>query len=355
MSDKLQGGVLAGSTSVSIPVILRKTTDNTENTGTVAAGVTAYYWRQGGTPTALTAASDLAAITSAFSAGGWKAADGTNAPGVYRLDVDNAAFATGADWVVITVKVASCYLFTQMFSLTTNVVQTGDTFARLGAPAGASTAADIAAVKTDTAAIKTKTDFLPSATAGATGGVFIAGTNAATTVTTSFTTTFTGNLTGSVGSVTGLTASNLDAAISSRMATFTLPTNFSSLAITGGGAVTAGTVSDKTGYALSGTQTFNNTGTWTGNIVGTLSTLTTYTGNTPQTGDVFATANAEPTSVPASNASLADKLAWMFALNRNKITQTATQMLLRNNADGATIGTSATSDDGTTAIRDKFT
>lgn len=48
--------------------------------------------------------------------------------------------------------------------------------------------------------------------------------------------------------------SNLDAAISSRMASFTLPTNFSSLAITGGGAVTAGTVSDKTGYAL--TQTF---------------------------------------------------------------------------------------------------
>jgi len=55
--------------------------------------------------------------------------------------------------------------------------------------------------------IKTKTDFLPSATAGAAGGVFIAGTNAATTVTTSFTTTFTGNLTGSVASVTGAVGS----------------------------------------------------------------------------------------------------------------------------------------------------
>lgn len=42
-----------------------------------------------------------------------------------------------------------------------------------------------------------------------------------------------------------------------------------------------------TAVALTGTQTFNNTGTWTGNIVGTLSTLTTYTGNTPQTGDSF--------------------------------------------------------------------
>jgi hypothetical protein len=47
------------------------------------------------------------------------------------------------------------------------------------------------------------------------------------------------------------------------------------------------TLTDKTGFSLSGTQTFNNTGTWTGNIVGTVSTLTTYTGNTPQTGDAY--------------------------------------------------------------------
>lgn len=60
----------------------------------------------------------------------------------------------------------------------------------------------------DVGAIKTKTDFLPSATAGAAGGVFIAGTNAATTVTTALTTTFTGNLTGNVGgNVSGSVAS----------------------------------------------------------------------------------------------------------------------------------------------------
>jgi hypothetical protein len=51
--------------------------------------------------------------------------------------------------------------------------------------------------------IKTKTDYLPSATAGAAGGVFIAGSNAATSVTTAFTANITGNLSGSVGSVTG--------------------------------------------------------------------------------------------------------------------------------------------------------
>jgi len=46
-----------------------------------------------------------------------------------------------------------------VFTLT-SVNQTGDAFARLGAPAGASLAADVAAVKTDTAAVKVQTDKL---------------------------------------------------------------------------------------------------------------------------------------------------------------------------------------------------
>lgn len=92
-------------------------------------------------------------------------------------------------------------------TLTGHTAQTGDTFARLGAPAGASVSADVAAVKADTAAVKVKTDFLPSATAGAAGGVFIAGTNAATSITTALTANITGNLSGSVGSVTGAVGS----------------------------------------------------------------------------------------------------------------------------------------------------
>lgn len=42
----------------------------------------------------------------------------------------------------------------------TTVPQTGDSFARLGAPAGASVSADVAAVKVDTAAVKVQTDKL---------------------------------------------------------------------------------------------------------------------------------------------------------------------------------------------------
>ncbi len=73
----------------------------------------------------------------------------------------------------------------------------------------ASGATGFTAIDTVVDAIKVKTDFLPSATAGAAGGVFIAGTNAATVVTTSFTTTFIGNITGDLsGSVGSLTANN---------------------------------------------------------------------------------------------------------------------------------------------------
>jgi hypothetical protein len=55
------------------------------------------------------------------------------------------------------------------------------------------------------AAIKAKTDFLPSATPGAAGGLFIAGTNADSTV--NITGNITGNLSGSVGSVAGAVGS----------------------------------------------------------------------------------------------------------------------------------------------------
>ncbi|HZH39648.1 MAG TPA: hypothetical protein VFD85_01485 [Gemmatimonadales bacterium] len=105
MSDRIAGGVKAGSTSVTINMPkLRAIADGTEITGKVAAGLTAYYWRVGvSTPVAPTAItlSDLAAITTAWTSGGVKEADATNMKGTYRLDVPNAAFATGADAVQI--------------------------------------------------------------------------------------------------------------------------------------------------------------------------------------------------------------------------------------------------------------
>lgn len=56
---------------------------------------------------------------------------------------------------------------------------------------------------------------------------------------------------GTVSDKTGYTVSTVSDKTGYSL-TQTFPTNFSSLAITGAGAVTAGTVGDKTGYALSG-------------------------------------------------------------------------------------------------------
>lgn len=70
--------------------------------------------------------------------------------------------------------------------------------------------------------------------------------------------------------------------------------------------------------------------------------------------DVWAYANVEPTSVPASNASVGAILGWLFALARNKITQTATEQTLRNSNDTATIARSAQGADQTTYTREQW-
>lgn len=63
---------------------------------------------------------------------------------------------------------------------------------------------------------------------------------------------------------------------------------------------------------------------------------------------------AESTGVPAANASLAAKIAWLATLSRNKITQTATTQTLRNDADGADIATAGVSDAAGTFTRDEW-
>lgn len=149
--------------------------------------------------------------------------------------------------------------------------------------------------KTDIDAIQVKTDFLPSATAGAAGGVFIAGTNAATSVTTALTANITGNVSGSVGSVTGAV-----------------------------GSVTGNVSGNVTGSV--------------GSVTGALNTLTVD-------------AVAESAAVPAANANLKDKINWLATLARNKRTTTTTTETVRNDADSGNIATAAVSDDGTTATR----
>lgn len=264
--------IIAGATSQTVNVFIA---DSSSTTGAGLTGLafntaslTAYYALPKAAAVAITLAT-LAAVTSAYSSGGFKEIDSTNMPGWYRFDVPDAAIASGR-FVSIHLKGAtnmaplpleieltawnnqdavrggltalpnanagatnglplavdnsgrvdvlkingtsqtardigasvllSAGTGTGQLDFTSGVVkanlaqilgtaltetagllaggfkkffnvvspsltclgidQTGDSYARLGAPAGASHAADVAAVKADTAAVKVQTDKL---------------------------------------------------------------------------------------------------------------------------------------------------------------------------------------------------
>lgn len=164
MSDKLlSNSFIADKTSVSIPFLLISSA-GADVTGKVAADLTAYYWRQGGTFTSISL-SNLAALNSAYSSGGVK--EGQN--GLYRLDLPDAAIASGADWVVVLVICSGAISSRTQYAIESagtveinNVVANG-TYGnsalntKLGTPAGASVSADIAAIPAAVWAAGTRT------------------------------------------------------------------------------------------------------------------------------------------------------------------------------------------------------
>ena len=188
---KLQ--ILKGTTSKRVGVFIQSTAVSTGAglTGLVfnSAGLTWYYWREDEGNAGATAVTLATATRGTFTSGGFIEKDATNMPGFYELGIPNAALATGANWVNMilkgatnmaplpleieltdfslqgqsaldlkdfaddgydpsTNKVTGVVLTDTVTTYTGNTVQTGDSFARLGAPAGASVSADIAAIKT---------------------------------------------------------------------------------------------------------------------------------------------------------------------------------------------------------------
>ena len=197
--------IKAGATSQTVDVFIQDSTSTTGagKTGLAynSAGLKAYY-RKGatGTATAITLATQT--VGGAYSSGGFVEIDATNMPGLYRLDVPNAAIdtagsvslmlsgATGMAPLPLELQVVAVDLedgvrlgltalpnaaagasggllisgsnsgtttlgaltITGAMSIngTVHVAQTGDSYARIGTPAGASLAADIASIKVDT-------------------------------------------------------------------------------------------------------------------------------------------------------------------------------------------------------------
>lgn len=129
------GAIKAGSTGVLLPVEIRLAADSTENDG-IAFGdvVSVGYWRVGTSTKANNAPSSGTLGTHpGATSWSWVEVDATYHPGVYQLAVPDAAFAAGAVGVVISVVVASSFVASFFVPLTTDNVQSGDTYAELPA------------------------------------------------------------------------------------------------------------------------------------------------------------------------------------------------------------------------------
>lgn len=139
--------------SQSVMLFAFDTTSGAAKTGD-AANMLFYVTKDFGTVTAIAANSAVPTEV-----------DSTNAKGWYKIALSQSE--TNADNLQFTGKSSTSNISvvgrpvdTFPASFTSSVAQTGDSFARLGAPAGASVSADVAAVKTDTAAVKVQTDKL---------------------------------------------------------------------------------------------------------------------------------------------------------------------------------------------------
>jgi hypothetical protein len=146
-----------GATDQSFYFKLVDSAAGTPETGLTIANIDATYVRT----RAAAVKNDLTALGSVNAAHADNQAievDATNAPGLYRVDFPDAAFASGADKVILSITCAGCDPAMKEIELVANTAE--DVFARLGAPAGASHAADVAAIKAETALIVADTNEL---------------------------------------------------------------------------------------------------------------------------------------------------------------------------------------------------
>jgi hypothetical protein len=70
-----------------------------------SSGLSAYYVRPGGSPTAVTLVNQTA--SGAFTSGGFVPVDNTNMPGLYRIDIPNAVFNSGVSKATVYLRGAS--------------------------------------------------------------------------------------------------------------------------------------------------------------------------------------------------------------------------------------------------------
>lgn len=317
--------ILTGATSQSVNVFIQ------DSSSTVGAGLSGlafntsgligYYTFAGTNATSVQISLvTLAAVNSAFSSGGFKEIDATNMKGLYRLDLPNAAIASAKGRSVtimlsgatnmaplaleieltgwdnqdatagglsrIDAAVSSrMATYTQPTGFLAATFPTGTVANTTNITAGtittvtnltnAPTAGDLTAtMKTSVAAaVWTDTTAGDFTTALSVGKSLMNGVALGTGLTVAAVSGAVGSVTGAVGSVTGNVGGNVVGSVASVTAGVTVTTN-----------------NDKTGYSLTQTfpTNFSALGISAGGHISNVDTLTTYTGNTVQTGDGFA-------------------------------------------------------------------
>lgn len=263
-----------GATSISIDVGVYDDT-GLPVTGLVAATLPAIYWTlSGNTASTSITLSDLVAITTAYSSGGVKERAGS--AGIYRLDLPNAALTSAGD-VRIYGEASGKHLVCEAITvgnIASNAVQMSGT---------ALTARDIGASVLLSSGIGTGQIILASGLVSLTSSQSfnnIGQTNnipanviqwGGSAVTGMPMPTYT-QPSGFLATVFGATVGTSTYA-GGAVASVTAPVLLTPGTATGQIALSAGLVS------LNGTQTFNNTGTWTGNLTGTVGSVTGAVGS----------------------------------------------------------------------------
>lgn len=99
----------AGSTDVTTYFVLRTAATGVELTGATITDIDLQYVRCGATPSAKVDATALDSVGVAHADNKAIEVDGTDAPGLYRVDWPDAAFASGVREVILTVKYATAF------------------------------------------------------------------------------------------------------------------------------------------------------------------------------------------------------------------------------------------------------
>jgi hypothetical protein len=294
--------VLIGQTDYTVLVKIIGT-DGAPESGLTEASIDLAYSRvetDNDVTTADVTPAALSALTDAHTDWGFEEVSSTDHPGLYRLDIADAVFASGAWEAVVTITDASgtdFYAVDIGFRLVAFNPLDG---VRLGLTA------------------------LPNAAADAAGGLPISDAGGL-------------DLDAKIGALTFTVANKVDA-------------NATHISGDSVAADNAEAFFDGTGYA------------GTNNVIPTVTTVTNLT-NAPTAGDLTATMKAsvntevldvistdtfgEPTGVPGATLTLREKIGWLFMALRNKLEITATKKTFYDDG-GAAEWEKDLADDGTT-------